>query len=72
MLWKRVHMPLDYIRFHFPPLQAANETLRSEHTTLMRQAQRRQEEIEIANLDLTRTIMEKEREVWRHIQHRKR
>jgi ribosomal protein S10 len=43
--------------------ESLTEQLRSEHGAWMRQAHKRQEELEEANSELTRTLMSKEREV---------
>jgi hypothetical protein len=51
------------LRVELQQAESLTEQLRSEHGAWMRQAHKRQEELEEANSELTRTLMSKEREV---------
>jgi len=53
------------VREELRAAELSAETLRTEHAAWMRQAHRRQEELEKANSELTETIMQREREIMR-------
>ena len=56
-------LSVQSLRVELQQAENLSEQLRTEHSAWMRQAHRRQEELEEANAELTRSLTSKEREV---------